>query len=93
MLKKEPDSKWQVPDKAAHWLQDSWTVSLKNGAQFMGEKDDDGVANLEAGDEDHCKEVAREDVLCVLHARQNLSPSWFRNYEKFNKSEKETFLG
>ena len=57
------------------------------------DRDGDADDDLEAGDEDHCKEVTREDVLCVLHARQNLSPSWFRNYEKFNKSEKETFLG
>ena len=37
--------------------------------------DDAEDDDLEAGNEDHCKEVAREDVLCVLHARQNLSAS------------------
>ena len=39
------------------------------------DRDGDADDDLEAGDEDHCKEVAREDVLCVLHARQNLSAS------------------
>ena len=32
----------------------------------MGEKDDDGVANLEAGDEDHCQEVAWEMMIMVM---------------------------
>ena len=39
------------------------------------DRDGDADDDLEAGDEDHCKEVAWEDVLCMLHARQNLSAS------------------
>ena len=35
--------------------------------------DDKDDEDLKASDEDHCQEVAWEDVLCMLHTRQNLS--------------------
>ena len=38
------------------------------------DEEEEDFEDLEASDEDHCQKVAWEDVLCVLHARQYLSP-------------------
>ena len=45
---------------------------LNNDYEDCVDEDDADADDLEAGDEDHCKEVSREDVLRVLHARQHL---------------------
>ena len=49
-----------------------------------GDDDDEDFEDLEASDEDHCQEVAWEDVLCVLHARQYLSPWWLSEWGMTN---------
>ena len=54
---------WQGGTLASRFLN---RFPKKYKAQFMGEKDDDGVANLEAGDEDHCQEVAWEMMIMII---------------------------